>query len=166
MCERERERKTECKCYPFLIISVKARGIYELMLLGKCSRPKQKWTHNSIPLKVPSELSGRGSLSGRVLRTRSPPPLLSAAHGREQGCMEGTELPIAAFGEGICTSCFPSLAQHLHEKAAFSRSHPGIANHPKKQKHGAQCRMGQLSAVPGKHTKLGTKEQLKLHGKN
>lgn len=105
MCERERERKIECKCYPFLIISVKARGIYELMLLGKCSRPKQKWTHNSIPLKVPSELSGRGSLSGRVLRTRSPPPLLSAAHGREQGCMEGTEL---FWGKEFAPPVFPT----------------------------------------------------------
>lgn len=81
--------------------------------------------------------------------------------------MVGTELLL---GKEFAPPVFPawvnSLALHLHEEAAFSRSRPGIANHPNKQKHGAQCRMGQLSAVPGKHTKLGTKEQLKLHGKN
>lgn len=143
------------------------------MLQGKCSRPRQKWAHHFISLKVLStaerDIGKEEPFWKGPERKESFAATVSSSQERAMLCKGTWTADSCCSGKGLHLM-FPQLGQtaqpctsklQLLSSAAILGLQIALKNKPP-----CSALQGQLTVVRGKHTNPCMEKQLQLHLKN
>lgn len=141
------------------------------MLLGKCCRPRQKWAHHFISLKVLSTAEqdiGKEDPFWKGLERRVLGCHCQQLRGGSNAVQRNLSCWELLFRKGFASHVSPawinSSALHLWAAAALLCSHPETANSPEKETTSVLQR--QLTGAKGKLINSCMEKQLQLHLKN